>query len=105
MSPSLTSSPLLPLPGPSPPRFSFPDPREQRSLYPCIGLDSHCCVTANFGSKAFAFDVPTFEACFTGAAPKLAEADDYVRPSLAYTEYHYLFVEQERVLREVDFGA
>ncbi|CAN0322505.1 unnamed protein product, partial [Ectocarpus sp. 12 AP-2014] len=40
----------------------------KRPLYPCVGLDSHCCVTVNFGTKPFAFDVPAFEALFTGAA-------------------------------------
>ncbi len=43
---------------------------EQEPLYPVIGLDSHCCVTANFGTRAFAFDVPTFEAYITGALLK-----------------------------------
>ena len=40
--------------------------RAQRPLYPVIGLDSHCLVTANFGAKPFAFDVPAFESWFTG---------------------------------------
>lgn len=72
------------LPDPRP-----PTPREQRPLYPVIGLDSHCLVTTNFGSKAFAFDVPAFESWFTGTklncyAPSAPEEGDEVSRFTCY---------------------
>ncbi|CAN0158030.1 unnamed protein product, partial [Scytosiphon promiscuus] len=87
----------------------------ERPLYPCIGLDSHCCVTANFGSKAFAFDVPAFEAFFAGAAHGCsvpgrphhakdirgvyAAKNGFVNPRLLYP-YVRMTVSEESVLRE-----
>ena len=68
------------------PFSTSPTRREQRPLYPVIGLDSHRLVTANFGAKPFAFDVPTFESWFTGTklncyAPSAPEEHDEVRPA------------------------
>ena len=57
-----------------------------------IGLDSHCLVTANFGAKPFAFDVPAFESWFTGTkpncyAPSAPEERDEVSLPLVFLEY------------------
>eukprot|EP00752_Nemacystus_decipiens_P005229 g4745.t2 len=62
-------------------RIAFRQVIVERPLYPVIGLDSHCLVTANFGAKAFAFDVPAFESWFTGTklncyAPSAPEEHD-----------------------------
>lgn len=45
----------------SPHIYAFLFSRVQKPLYPVVGLDCHWPVEFNFGRKAFAFDLPTFE--------------------------------------------